>query len=158
MLTACSGGPRTEPQTGQRPAQPMVAPLPEPSIKAPQELSDENTLLSKRSIYYRNNEYTIARQYLPLVKAHAEFLGEHRDFALRVEGNCDERGSSAYNLALGQRRADFVKRALVVLGAEPTQITAVSLGAERPKSRGRTEAARAENRRSDLLYLGVDTR
>jgi len=82
---------------GQRPTQPTVAPLPEPSIAAPQELSDENTLLSKRSIYYRNNEYTIARQYLPLVKAHAEFLGEHRAFALRVEGNCDERGSSAYN-------------------------------------------------------------
>ena len=91
MLTACSGGPRTEPQTGQRPTQPTVAPLPEPSIAAPQELSDENTLLSKRSIYYRNNEYTIARQYLPLVQAHAEFLGAHPDFALRVEGNCDER-------------------------------------------------------------------
>jgi len=75
-----------------------------------------------------------------------------------VEGNCDERGSSAYNLALGQRRADFVKRALVVLGADATQITAVSLGAERPKVRGRTEAARAENRRSDLLYIGVDMR
>jgi peptidoglycan-associated lipoprotein len=158
MLTACSGGPRTEPQTTQRATPPTIAPLPEPSIEALQELSDVNSVLSKRSIYYRNNEYTVAKQYLPLIQAHGEFLGAHPDFALRVEGNCDERGSSAYNLALGQRRADFVKRALVVLGANPTQITAVSLGAERPKGRGRTEAARAENRRSDLLYIGVDTR
>jgi peptidoglycan-associated lipoprotein len=137
---------------------PTIAPLAEPSIDALQQLSDENSVLSKRSIYYRNNEYTVAKQYLPLIQAHGKFLGAHPDFALRVEGNCDERGSSAYNLALGQRRADFVKRALVVLGADPTQITAVSLGAERPKVRGRTEAARAENRRSDLLYIGVDTR
>jgi len=70
MLTACSGGPRTEPQTTQHATPPTVAPLPEPSIEALQELSDEQTLLSKRSIYYRNNEYTIAKQYLPLIQAH----------------------------------------------------------------------------------------
>lgn len=73
-------------------------------------------------------------------------------------GNCDERGSRAYNLALGQRRADFVKRALVLLGVHPTQISAVSLGAEKPKALGRSDAARGQNRRSDLVYMGVEPR
>jgi peptidoglycan-associated lipoprotein len=75
---------------------------------------------------------------------------------VRIEGNCDERGSSTYNLALGQRRADFVKRALELLGADAKQITAVSLGAERPKALGSSDASRAQNRPSDLKYIGVD--
>jgi len=79
------------------------------------------------------------------------------EFKLRVEGNCDERGSTEYNLALGQRRADMVKRAMVMLGADATQITAISLGSQRPKALGHSEAERSQNRRSDLLYIGVDT-
>ena len=77
---------------------------------------------------------------------------------LRVEGNCDERGSSTLNLALGQRRADMIKKVLVMLGADPRQVTAVSMGSEKIKVPERSEAARAQNRRSDLLYIGVDTR
>jgi len=77
---------------------------------------------------------------------------------VRIEGNCDERGSSTLNLALGQRRADMIKKALVMLGADPRQVTAVSLGSERPKVPERDEAASAQNRRSDLLYVRIDTR
>jgi peptidoglycan-associated lipoprotein len=119
-------------------------------------LTDEGSLLSKRNVYYDYNDYTLHADYHDVIQAHAQFLHEHPAFKVRIEGNCDERGSSTYNLALGQRRADFVKRALELLGADAKQITAVSLGAERPKALGGSDAARAQNRRSDLKYIGID--
>ena len=73
---------------------------------------------------------------------------------LRIEGNCDERGSREYNLALGQRRADSVKRALTLLGVPADQIQTVSYGSEKPKATSHDEQAYAENRRSDLIYPG----
>jgi peptidoglycan-associated lipoprotein len=71
-----------------------------------------------------------------------------------VEGNCDERGSREYNLALGQRRADSVKRALTLLGVPASQIETVSFGSEKPKATNHDEQAYADNRRSDLMYSG----
>jgi peptidoglycan-associated lipoprotein len=160
LSIGCSTTPRVRSTTDPRPppSAAKVAPIPEPSIEVLQQLSDRNSLLSQRSVYYRNNSYTIAPQYQDLVQAHALFLQAHPYMRLRVEGNCDERGSSTLNLALGQRRADMIKKVLVMLGANAQQVTAVSLGSERPKVPERNEAARAENRRSDLLYIGVDTR
>ena len=71
-----------------------------------------------------------------------------------IQGNTDERGSREYNLALGQRRAEAVRRMLVLLGAPEAQIEAVSLGEEKPRASGGSEADFAQNRRSDLLYGG----
>jgi peptidoglycan-associated lipoprotein len=76
---------------------------------------------------------------------------------VRIVGNCDERGSREYNLALGQRRADSVKKAMTLLGVPPKQIQTVSFGAEKPKAPGHDEEAWAENRRSDIVYIGIDT-
>ena len=135
-----------------------INPFSEPSIAALELLQDERSLLSKRSVYYANDSYTIETSYQDVVEVHAQFLHQHPEFKLRVEGNCDERGSTEYNLALGQRRADMVKRAMVMLGADATQITAISLRSQRPKALGHSEAERSQNRRSDLLYIGVDTR
>jgi peptidoglycan-associated lipoprotein len=135
-----------------------IVPLSEPRVAGLDLLQDESSLLSKRSVYYANDAYTIETLYQEVIEAHAQFLHEHPDLKLRIEGNCDERGSTEYNLALGQRRADMVKRALVMLGADAGQITAISLGSQRPKALGHSEAERSQNRRSDLLYVGVDTR
>ena len=71
-----------------------------------------------------------------------------------IQGNTDERGSREYNLALGQRRSEGVKRMLLLLGATEAQVEAVSLGEEKPKAAGSNEAAWAQNRRSDMLYGG----
>ena len=71
-----------------------------------------------------------------------------------IQGNTDERGSREYNLALGQKRAEAVKRNLTLLGASDSQIEAVSLGEEKPKNAGHDEAAWADNRRADMLYNG----
>jgi peptidoglycan-associated lipoprotein len=115
-----------------------------------QEGSD--ALTQQRTIFYDYDAYSVKPQYQPLLEAHAALLKSRPDLRLSVEGNCDERGSRAYNLALGQRRADAVKRALVLLGVIAVQISTVSFGAEKPKAAGHTEADLAQNRRSDLVY------
>jgi peptidoglycan-associated lipoprotein len=77
-------------------------------------------------------------------------LAQHPELKVRIEGNCDERGSEQYNLALGQRRADAAKKYLAALGVTPDQITSISFGAERPKALGHDEEAWKQNRRDDV--------
>jgi peptidoglycan-associated lipoprotein len=72
--------------------------------------------------------------------------------AIKIEGNSDERGSPEYNLALGQRRAEAVLKALEIYGVKTAQLEAVSWGKERPRALGHDETAWAENRRADLVY------
>lgn len=117
-------------------------------------LRDPNSILSKRSIYFDFDSFSIKDEAKPLVEAHAKFLREHPELKVLIQGNTDERGSREYNLALGQKRADAVKKALVLLGAKDAQIESVSLGEEKPKNAGHDESAYAENRRGDILYSG----
>ena len=119
-------------------------------------LKDLASLLSKGSVYYDLDMYNIGEEFQPLVEAHAEFLRDHKDLRVRVEGNCDERGSREYNLALGQRRADAIKRALTLLGVPVRQVDTVSFGAEKPKMPSSNEEAWTENRRSDIVYGGLE--
>lgn len=119
-------------------------------------LKDPGSPLSKRSVYYDFDMYNIREEFQPMIEAHAKFLRDNRDMRVRVEGNCDERGSREYNLALGQRRADSVKRAMVLLGVPARQIETVSFGAEKPRVPGSSEEAWAENRRSDIVYVGLE--
>ena len=94
--------------------------------------------------------------YRALVEAHAKFMLDNKTARMRIEGNCDERGSTEYNLALGQRRADGVKRALTVLGVPANRIETVSYGEEKPKASGQDEDSYGENRRSDIVYPGLE--
>jgi len=115
-------------------------------------LSDPNSLLAKRSVYYATDTDTISDQYKQIVQAHAEYLAEHPGMTVRLEGNTDERGSSEYNLALGQRRADGVKKMMLMGGVKEGQIESVSYGEEKPKGRTHDETSWSENRRTDLNY------
>ena len=117
-------------------------------------LKDPANILSKRSIYYDFDRFDVKDEYRPLVEAHAKYLRENPGTKMLIQGNTDERGSREYNVALGQRRADGVKRMLMLLGAKDAQIEAVSLGEEKPKSEGNNEQSWAQNRRSDMLYGG----
>jgi len=117
-------------------------------------LKDPDNILSKRSIYYDFDKYDVKDDYKPIVDAHGKYLREHPEAKMLIQGNTDERGSREYNIGLGQRRADGVRRLLILLGANEDQIEAVSLGEEKPKAQGRSEEAYAENRRSDILYRG----
>jgi peptidoglycan-associated lipoprotein len=117
-------------------------------------LRDPKNILSKRSVYFDLDSFTIKDEYRPLVEAHARYLRENPTAKVLIQGNADERGSREYNLALGQKRADAMKRMLLLLGAKEDQIESVSLGEEKPKAVGGNEEAYAENRRDDILYGG----
>lgn len=111
-------------------------------------------LLTSRSVYFEYDKYAIPEDYQPLVAAHAVFLVKNPSYKVTVEGHADERGSTEYNLALGQKRADAVKSALVAMGAQPSQIETISFGKEKPRNPGKDEIAYGENRRGDLRYQG----
>ena len=161
LAAGCSSEPVKEqpkPAAEARPAPPPKAepkaatkPVETPRITA-NPLDDPKSLLSKRSIYYDYDKSGIKDEYKPLIEAHAGYLAGHRGAKVRIEGNCDERGSREYNLALGQRRADSVKDALKLLGATDGQIETTSWGKEKPRAPGHDESAWAENRRSDIIY------
>ena len=117
-------------------------------------LRDPNNILSKRSVYFDYDSFVVKDEYKPLVEAHARWLQAHSDSRMTIQGNTDERGSREYNIALGQKRADALKRMMVLLGARDGQIETVSFGKEKPKNPGHDEAAWAENRRDDIVYAG----
>ena len=110
--------------------------------------------LAQRSIYYDLDQFEVKDQYRGLVEAHAKFLRENPTHRILIQGNTDERGSREYNVGLGQRRSDGVKKMLILLGARENQIESVSLGEEKPQSDGHDESAWSKNRRSDILYGG----
>jgi peptidoglycan-associated lipoprotein len=105
-----------------------------------------------RSVYYEFDQSELKPEDRRLVEAHARYLRQHPEAKVRIEGNADERGSSEYNLALGQRRAEVVMRALRAGGVQEDRLEAVSYGKEKPKAEGHDEKSWAQNRRSDMLY------
>jgi peptidoglycan-associated lipoprotein len=117
-------------------------------------LKDPSNILSKRSVYYDFDKFDVKDEYKPMIEAHARYLRENAGTRMLIQGNTDERGSREYNIALGQRRSESVKRMLLLLGGREDQMEAVSLGEEKPRAAGASEEAWAQNRRSDMLYPG----
>ena len=115
-------------------------------------LADPNSPLAKRSIYFDYDSYAVRDEYRATIDAHARFLTSERNRRVIVQGNTDERGSREYNLALGQKRAEAVRRSLTAMGVPDAQVEAVSLGEEKPRTSAQDEASFAENRRADLVY------
>jgi|SRR3989338_1840312 len=113
---------------------------------------DTDLKLKERSIYYPFDIYVVQDADKPTVQAHAQYLSEHDNSRVRLEGHCDERGSNEYNLALGQRRADGVKKMLEIGGAKDSQIESISYGEEKPEATGHDKASWAKNRRTDFKY------
>ncbi|QPT39296.1 15 kDa peptidoglycan-associated lipoprotein [Oligella ureolytica] len=110
-------------------------------------------LAQQRSVFFGFDQYNVEEQYLPLVQMHAQYLAANGQQRIRIEGNTDARGSSEYNLALGQRRSVAVAQQLVNRGVNGAQIEAVSFGKERPAAQGWSEEAHAQNRRADINYI-----
>jgi peptidoglycan-associated lipoprotein len=128
-----------------------VRPEAQPRLAA-DPLDDPRSPLSQRTIYYDLDQSVIKDEYRPVIRAHAGYLAAHPHARVRIEGNCDERGSREYNLALGQRRADGVKAALKLLGTADGQVETVSWGEEKPSAAEHDESAWAKNRHSDIFY------
>ena len=114
--------------------------------------SDAGTTLA--TVYFAFDSSEIASEYNAAISAAARKLTQSPAVRLRLEGNTDERGSPEYNIALGERRAQAVKRALVLAGAPDAQLLTVSYGAERPAVEGHDESAWAKNRRVDVVAIG----
>ncbi|TXL68513.1 peptidoglycan-associated lipoprotein Pal [Zeimonas arvi] len=115
-------------------------------------LNDPASPLARRSIYFDFDSFAIRDEYRGTIDAHARYLTSNQGRRVLIQGNTDERGSREYNLALGQKRAEAVRRALGALGVPESQMEAVSLGEERPRATGSDEASWTENRRADLVY------
>ena len=115
--------------------------------------NDPSSPLFQRSVYFDLNEYTVQTKYQKQLSAHASFLKANPQQKVIIQGNTDERGTAEYNLALGQRRSDAVRKSLNLMGVSENQMEAVSFGKEKPKAEGDNEAAWAENRRADIVYI-----
>ena len=105
-----------------------------------------------RIVYFDYDSYVIKPEFQNLIEAHARFLKSGGNRHVVVEGHTDERGGREYNLALGQRRAEAVRRALGLLGINDNQVEAVSFGKEKPAVQGSDESAWAQNRRAEIAY------
>ena len=117
-----------------------------------QQLENPDSLLSVRVIYFEYDSSTVLAQFEEIIQAHAAFLQANPGVVTTLEGHADERGSREYNLALGERRAQAVKKQLVVLGAVTEQVRTVSYGEERPADPGHDEQAWSLNRRVEFVY------
>lgn len=116
------------------------------------DLTDPDSPLSVRVIYFEYDSQEVLPDYRATVEAHAAYLASHPETVMTLEGHADERGSREYNLALGEYRANALKRQMVLLGAADAQIQTVSYGEERPADDGHSEESYSLNRRVEIVY------
>ena len=109
-------------------------------------------------IFFDYDRFDISKEFIPIVEAHSRYLVANPEVKVIIHGHCDTRGSREYNLALGDRRAMSVKRAMLLLGVNKDQIQTTSFGSEKPRAIGQDEDSHAQNRRSDIVYTDRDGR
>ena len=158
-LSACSSKPSTPEAGGQGMANSGAEGAGATGSNASGGAGDEEIagpqagLLAKRIVYFDFDSSEIKGEGTDIVAAHAKYLTANPNTRVRLEGHTDERGSREYNIGLGERRAQAVRRALLLQGAADAQISTVSYGEERPAVPGHDEAAWAKNRRVEFVYL-----
>jgi peptidoglycan-associated lipoprotein len=130
-------------------------PAPATTVQAkalPAHLDPNSAVSRERSVYFDFDRAVVKPEATSLIQNHGKYLAANPGLAIRIEGNADERGSSEYNLALGNKRAEAVRAALKLVGAKDGQMESISYGELRPKATGHDEAAWSQNRRADLQY------
>jgi peptidoglycan-associated lipoprotein len=160
LLSACSSSPKLqEAPVVEKPPVANTAPPTDTSRDIrPVEtgnadpLNDPKGVLANRSVYFDFDSYVVRDDGKPVVENHSAFLSKNKQRHILIQGNTDDRGGTEYNLALGQKRAEAVRKSMAALGVSDSQIEAVSLGEEKPKATGSGESAWAENRRADIVY------
>ena len=152
VLAACASTPPPTPTPQPAPvATPAPAPAPPPPREAPP--AETRPMVAPVSIYFDFDSSTISDEGRSKLQSFYE-AARRSDLPVRIEGNCDERGTAEYNLALGQRRADAAKKYLVNLGMDGSRIRTVSNGKEKPRGQGHDEDGWRENRRDDVQPEG----
>lgn len=161
VLAGCSSTPVTPPPAPApapvAPAPAPVAPAPAPApkvaaVEVPAHLDPRSLISTERSVYFDYDNFSVKSDYDAMLQRHGAYLAKNAQLAIKIEGNADERGSAEYNLALGQKRAEAVVKALKTYGVRDGQMEAISWGKEHPKATGHDEAAWAQNRRADIAY------
>jgi len=115
--------------------------------------NDPASPIYQKSFYFDFDSFTVKPSDQGLINSHAQFLNSNKNQKIVIQGNTDDTGTSEYNLALGQKRSEAVRKLLSLLGVSDTQMEAVSFGKEKPKSLSNDEQGRAENRRADIVYI-----
>jgi peptidoglycan-associated lipoprotein len=141
-------------ETGAASTAPTATEATAPAAPAATAAAEEAAAPGENSVFFPFDVDAVQANDRGTVQEHGKYLSEHRGMKVRLEGNADERGSSEYNLALGQRRANSVKKLLILSGAKESQVTTVSYGEEKPRATGHDEASWAQNRRVDFVYSG----
>lgn len=158
LLAACSSTPKLEETPVVEKSPETAAPVADSRDIRPVEtgtvdpLNDPKGVLANRSIYFDYDSFVVRADGQPVVQNHSGYLTKNTSRKVLIQGNTDERGGTEYNLALGQKRAEAVRRSMASLGVSEGQMEAVSLGEEKPKATGSNEEAWAENRRADIVY------
>lgn len=129
-----------------------LIPITEETMTAQDMLDQVDTPLANRTVYFDFNSAKISDESLALLEVHGNFSASNGNVNIRLEGHTDERGSREYNISLGDRRAQSVRRVFLLLGASTDQIDTVSYGEEQPALLGHEEAAWSKNRRVELIY------
>jgi peptidoglycan-associated lipoprotein len=122
------------------------------SVDLGKSVQDMSMQSATRIVYFDYDSFAIRPEFQSMIESHARFIKNDRNRKVVIEGHTDERGGREYNLALGQKRAEAVRRALGLLGVTEAQIEAVSFGKEKPAVPGSTEAAMEKNRRAEIAY------
>lgn len=153
-LAACAHNPKPVEPPAPAVTEPAPAPEPAPVVAAPApapERAPAPAEVSPASVYFEYDSSDLSEATRAALQAMNDQVRQRPDVSVRVEGNCDERGTTEYNLHLGQRRADAARAYLVNLGLDPSRVSTVSYGKERPRAAGHDESAWRENRRDDLM-------
>lgn len=157
LIAACASSPKAvSPQVSQPADTNASAAVSTSSVDTAEieskKLAAEIQALQKQSIYFDFDKSDIKPEFKDVIVKQAEFIKEHKNDVVTVEGNCDERGSTEYNVALGDRRANSARKSLELLGVPDAQIKTVSLGEEKPRLTCHEEKCWKENRRDDFVH------
>ena len=157
LIAACASTPKPVPPQESQPTDKNASSLVSTASISTAEmesrkLAAEMQELQQRSIYFDFDKAVIKSEYQDVVLKQAEFIKTHKNDVVTLEGNCDERGSTEYNLALGDRRANAARKSLELLGVPASQIKTISLGEEKPRLTCHEEKCWKENRRDDFVH------
>jgi len=177
LIAACASTPKTTTPQAPQPSEitsPIAKPIEAPVINTAQDadieakrlaaeklaaeklaadkLASEIQALQKQSVYFDFDKFSVKPEFLEIVNQQAAFIKMHKQDVVTIEGNADERGSTEYNLALGDKRAYAVEKALELLGVSSAQVNAVSFGEEKPRLLCHEEKCWTENRRVDFVH------
>lgn len=162
LLAACSSTPTSKETTATtvkaKPAEVAAKPADPRAVgtvnaaSASTASAGANDSIKNRSVYFDFDSYVLKPEFTPAITENSKYLTSAKSATVVIQGNTDERGGSEYNLALGQKRAEAVRKALVAMGVPSSHVEAISFGKEKPKATGSNEAAWAENRRADIVH------